>query len=246
MSSVSTINDYIEPQPTELTDAVVAQYLSQHPDFFKKHPDLLSGMRVDHQQKGAVSLVEIQVERLRNRILELEEEITTLMSLAARNDQIFHAFSDIQNQLLRSENFEDVCVVMEQKAKDLNLIASIRLIDHSASHRSVSQLNYQRFAKSHLNGKDAYLGRLRQVERDGLFGEMNVEAFSPELGSYAILPLGKTTAIGFVSFASRDGGHFQPNMDTLFLKQLVSVLNHLFNSWKPCEQLRYVDELTTI
>jgi uncharacterized protein YigA (DUF484 family) len=246
MSNVTTINDFRDAEPTELTDAVVAHYLAQHPDFFKKYPELLSGLKVDHQEKGTVSLVEIQVERLRNRIVELEEEITALMSLAARNDQIFHAFSDIQNQLLRSENFEDVCLVMESKAKDLNLIASIRLIDHPASHRSVSAMSYQRFAKSHLNGKDVYLGRLRQVEREGLFGEMNNEALSPELGSYAILPLGKNSTIGFISFASRDGGHFQPNMDTLFLKQLVSVLNHLLNSWKQSEQPSYVDELTTV
>ena len=83
--------------------------------------------------------------------------------------------------------------------------------------------NYQYFAHRHLASKNAYLGRLRKADRDALFHGISV----PEMGSYVILPLEKTQPLGVLAFSSEDGGHFQPDMDTLFLRQLALVVAHL-------------------
>ncbi|WP_152557169.1 DUF484 family protein, partial [Photobacterium sanctipauli] len=37
---------------------------------------------------------------------------------------------------------------------------------------------------------------------------------------------------GVLSFASVDGGHFQPEMDTLFVEQLAHVLARLIHHWE--------------
>jgi uncharacterized protein YigA (DUF484 family) len=61
------------------------------------------------------------------------------------------------------------------------------------------------------------------VDREALFGNMDV----PEMGSYVVLPLVKQQTLGVLAFSSEEGGHFQPDMDTLFLRHLSLVVAHL-------------------
>ncbi len=51
-----------------LEDQLVYQYLLEHPAFFQQHPELLARLRLPHAQRGAVSLVERQLEMQRERI----------------------------------------------------------------------------------------------------------------------------------------------------------------------------------
>ncbi|MDW2173441.1 DUF484 family protein, partial [Vibrio sp. 1567] len=156
-------------------------------------------------------------------IEELEEEITTLMSLAANNDRTFYEFMDLQGSILKCGDFKQVISAIELKAKDLGLRAYVRLFSQCDASTQLSKEHYQRFATNHLNGKEAYLGRLRKVDREALFGNMDV----PEMGSYVVLPLVKKQTLGVLAFSSEDGGHFQPDMDTLFLRHLSLVVAHL-------------------
>ncbi len=228
---MNEVTPIIEPQPTQLTEDVVAQFLMDHPDFFQQHPELLGRIKVDTPERGVVSLVEVQVSKLRDRIGDLEEEITQLMSLAAKNDRLFHDFADVQKQLLMCESFDQAAKIIEQKAVVLNLTAYIKIIDHAHPKYNVDKTALDNFMKKFLNGRSAYLGRLRQTERDSLLAYGGLNASNSELGSFAVLPLGQSTPMGIMAFASRDGGHFQPNMDTLFLEQLVSVFHYLLTQW---------------
>ncbi|ELX7503600.1 DUF484 family protein [Vibrio fluvialis] len=220
-----------------LTAEVVAEYLKDHPDFFSHRPDLVDRLALPHQEMGSVSLVHIQMARQRQRIEELEEEITTLMSLAANNDRTFHEFMDLQEQILQCASLTEVCRAIEAKAQLLGLTAYVRLIGHDHPRYALSKEQWQRFSTNHFNGKSAYLGRLRQVDRHHLFGEDNL---APEMGSYVILPLVKHSPQGVLAFASDDGGHFQPCMDTLFLRHLALVLSHLIEilPWQVTEHDR--------
>ncbi|MGF1698605.1 DUF484 family protein [Vibrio lamellibrachiae] len=210
-----------------LTAEVVAEYLQDNPDFFLQRRPLVDRLSLPHQEQGAVSLVHIQLNRQRSRIEELEEEITTLMSLAAKNDRTFHEFMDLQEQVLKCEDLNSVFIAIEEKAKSLSLLAHIRLVDAQKSKYAAKQESIQRFAVNHLNGKDAYLGRLRKADRLELLGE---ETHAPELGSYVVLPLIKENTLGVLAFSSDDGGHFQPHLDTLFLRHLALVVSHLTNT----------------
>lgn len=207
-----------------LTAEVVAEYLRDNPDFFVDRRELVDRLALANQEQGAVSLVHIQMNRQRQRIEELEEDITGLMSLAANNDKTFHEFMDLQEQVLKSDALLDAIEAIENKAKSLGLVAYVRLFDSQSARNRLAPEHYQRFATNHLNGKSAYLGRMRKADRELLFGEHNR---SPELGSYVVLPLSKGKTQGLIAFSSEDGGHFQPHMDTLFLRHLASVLSHV-------------------
>ncbi|MDR9825277.1 DUF484 family protein [Vibrio sp. FNV 38] len=210
-----------------LTAEVVTEYLRDHPDFFLSRPDLVERLALPHQDQGAVSLVHVQLQRQRQKIEELEEEITALMSLARQNDQTFHDFMGLQERVLKSRSITDAIQAVEQLAVDLNLVAYIKLVESEASKCQLASDVFKRFVTNHLNGKTAYLGRLRQADRHALFVDGDN---APEMGSYVVLPLGFQQPFGLLAFSSQDGGHFQPQMDTLFLRHLALVLTHVINT----------------
>ncbi|WP_117236429.1 DUF484 family protein [Vibrio maerlii] len=223
------------PLADELTAEVVAEYLHDNPDFFHYRRELLDRLALTHHEQGAVSLVQVQMGRQRQRIEELEEEITQLMSLAANNDRTFNDFMELQETVLKCTSVMGVIGAVEAKARDLGLRSYVRLIEHEKEHVSISKEVWARFSTNHLNGKESYLGRLRKVDRESLFKDQR----APEMGSYVILPLIKQgESLGILAFSSEDGGHFQPSMDTLFLHHLSLVVSHLIYtlSWQDNEQ----------
>ncbi|NAW68948.1 DUF484 family protein [Vibrio sp. V27_P1S3P104] len=227
----------LQQQADALTAEVVAEYLRDHPDFFLHYPQLVESFSLPRSDAGTISLVHIQMARQRQRIEELEEEITTLMSLAANNDRTFHEFMALQETLLQCRSLRQVFQAIEDTAKRLGLTAYVRLIGSPMNEYAITQEQWQRFATNHFNGKSAYLGRLRQADRHQLFGE---QSLTPEMGSYVVLALGSSQSQGVLAFASTDGGHFQPCMDTLFLRHLALVLTHLIDllPWEYSEHER--------
>jgi len=211
-----------------LTPDIIEQYLQEHPDFLYHHPKLVDTLKLSHpQEEGAVSLVHLQLNRQRQRISELEEEITTLMSLSASNDKSFHAFMNLQDTMLQKRTSMDVLKAIGQTAMDLKLRSYVRFLDAPDVSYQLDRMSWQRFSTNYFNGKQAFLGRLKKVDRDALFGEMSR---APEFGSYVVLSLSTKLGVGILAFSSEDGGHFQPCMDTVFLRHLSVVLTHLIDT----------------
>ena len=62
-----------------LTAKEVAQYLSEHTDFFVDYPELTADLIIPHQQRGTVSLVELQAEQLRTQLHQQRQELAALI-----------------------------------------------------------------------------------------------------------------------------------------------------------------------
>ncbi len=216
-----------QPETEQLTELVIDEYLRENPDFFLNRPALLDQLSILDAERGTISLVEIQLKRQREKIQQLEQEITELISIAANNDFNFHQFMGLQETLLKSQSIPEAVANIETFAQKLFLSAHIRLLDAPDPRHRMSHENWQQFSVNHLNGKDVYLGRLKQHDRSLLFGTEK----TPELGSYVVLPLkSRSHPMGILAFASGDGGHFQPDMDTLFLHNLTLVFSHLVHT----------------
>jgi uncharacterized protein YigA (DUF484 family) len=224
MSVVKSEDQTDVPLSTQESDLVVADYLEQHPEFFERHPELLERLNIQAKDSGAVSLSGIQLQRQRKRIQELEEEVTDLMSLASANDKTFNEFMSLQQQVLSCERGCDVVNAIATKARQLKLTAHIALV--GSKHLPLSGESWARFQRNNLQGKSAYLGRLKQGDRNALFDTLPSSVI-PELGSYVILPLERSGIEGCLVFASEDGGHFRPEQDTLFLRHLALVTAHM-------------------
>ena len=72
-----------------MTPDDVALFLSEHPDFFERHPEVLATVAIPHFQDGqAVSLVERQSLMLRERIKSLELRLADMIRHGEDNDAI--------------------------------------------------------------------------------------------------------------------------------------------------------------
>ncbi|OAN19172.1 hypothetical protein A3K86_00620 [Photobacterium jeanii] len=214
------------PLSDELNDDTVAEYLLSHPDFFLRQPDLLAYLQVPQSERGVVSLVEIQLERLRHRVGELEGNITRLVDIAAKNSDLHALFSQAQVKLFQTHNIYQALLVLDELTEALNLDYSLRLFDSLDEQLFLERREFDSFRASHLVRRNVYLGRLRKKESEMLFDA------PPHLGSFLVMPLGFERPIGVLSFVSADGGHFQPNMDTLFVEQLALIIARLISHWE--------------
>lgn len=80
-----------------VTTEEIIDYLHTHPDFFVSYPEILTELRVPHGDIGrASSLIEYQVERLREDIVDLQSRLCESDSLASRNRR----FSDAVHKLI--------------------------------------------------------------------------------------------------------------------------------------------------
>ena len=73
-----------------LTDDTVVQYLQNSPDFFERHATLLAKLRLPHTRSSGqtVSLIERQVDVLRERNTGLERKLKDLVEVARLNEQL--------------------------------------------------------------------------------------------------------------------------------------------------------------
>ena len=87
-----------------LNDASVAEYLQAYPDFFERNSPLLAKLRLPHlRDMGAtVSLVERQVEVLRERNQSLERKLEELVDVARANDALADRIHRLSQRLIRA------------------------------------------------------------------------------------------------------------------------------------------------
>ena len=87
-----------------LNDTSVADYLQTYPDFFERNSPLLTKLRLPHlRDMGAtVSLVERQVEVLRERNQSLERKLKELVDVARANDALADRIHRLCQRLIRA------------------------------------------------------------------------------------------------------------------------------------------------
>ncbi|MGS0675483.1 DUF484 family protein [Shewanella sp. 0m-4] len=193
-------------------EILIREYLLDNPDFFSRYPELLLAMRIPHVERGAVSLVERKQEMLRQRVAQLEEEITALLAMASRNEQIYMFNSALSMQLLKCEDMGDLRQVLSNGLKEQFQFSHVRLITVHDIDSELSQIWSKRLSSGY------YFGRLTNEESKRLFGT--------EVGSVALSRLSKECGQVIFAIASHDPSHFHPEMDHLLLSQLKQLLDH--------------------
>lgn len=200
-----------------LDENLVRDYLLDNPEFFNRHPELLIALRLNHHERGAVSLVERRQEILRQKVAQLEEEITALMNVAKQNERIFMFNNELSFQLLACKELSELRQTLFEGLKAEFGFTHVRLI---TVHEIDSELaNIWR----HRIQNNYYFGRLTQSESKRLFGS--------EVGSVALTRLSDENGQVIFAIASADSAHFYPDMDSLLFSQLRRLLSHLLSTF---------------
>src|SRR5580693_2593557 len=91
------------PTAAETEEEAIASYLQRNPDFFERHQALLARLRLPHARGGStISLVERQIEVMRERHAALEAKLAELVRVARDNDAVAERFHRFARRLLRA------------------------------------------------------------------------------------------------------------------------------------------------
>ena len=207
-----------------LTDDVVIDFLHDNPEFFNRNPELTNSLRLADQNRGTVSLVERQQSQQRQKIHNLEEEITQLMAIANQNEQLFALYSDLYLRLLDCDSASELLDCLYQATTELLSLSGLKVwlkdgtdVEHSSIVKNdCAGVMHNRLAKD-----DYYFGRLQKSEQDLIFSQN-------QDGSVVLIKLNHVDdEMGFLAISSADADHFDPRMDTLLLSQFRKLVAKL-------------------
>jgi hypothetical protein len=215
----------------ENDEDAIAAYLQHNPDFFERHQALLLRLRIPHARGGStISLVERQIEVLREKHAGLEDKLAELVSVARANDVIADKLHRFTRKLLRARSRPEAVALIEASLReDFDAFHGVLVLigDHP-------ELAPQRFVRS-IASDDAGLksfdtlfasgkprcGQVRDTQREFLFGQD-----ANDIGSVALVPLGeKNGPLGVLALGSTDRDRFHPGMSTEFLARMADLIS---------------------
>ena len=214
----------------------IERFLTLNPDFFERHQPLLARMRLPHMRTGStVSLVERQVEVLRDQKTDADRRLAEFIAVARANDQLAERIHRFTRRMLRATTAASAMTALEASLReDFDAFHSVLLL--TAPVASLDG-NYEPFLRK-LAADDANMrtfeallatgkprcGQVRDTQRDFLFGP---EAAS--IGSVALVPLGEGGSLGLLALGSAERERFHPGMSTEFLKRMGELITDALN-----------------
>ena len=207
----------------------VARFLQENPEFFERHQALLARLRLPHSRGGStISLVERQIEVMRERHAALEAKLAELVRVARDNDAIAERFHRFARRLLRSTSRQAALDEIEASLRDdfdafhsvLILFGKEPLESPQRFPRTVAaeDPNLKSFESLFASAKPR-CGQVRDSQREFLFGND-----ANDIGSVALVPLGEKGALGLLALGSTERDRFHPGMSTEFLGRMADLI----------------------
>jgi|SRR5579862_4144098 len=208
----------------------IASYLQRNPDFFERHQAVLARLRLPHARGGStISLVERQIEVLREKQAALENKLAELVRVARANDAIAERLQRFTRRLLREVPREQALPHIEAGLReDFDAFQAVLVLigapaESAATPRFVRTVppgdpHLKSFESLFASGKPR-CGQARDSQREFLFGPEGLE-----MGSVALVPLGDKGAVGLLALGSADRDRFHPGMSTEFLARMAELI----------------------
>ena len=217
---------------TDMTEEqAVAQFLQHHTDFFERHPQLLARMRLQHPRNAStVSLIERQVEVLREKYEAQEQKLSEFVRVARANNVLAEKIHRFTRRLLRTsgrgqaineieaslrEDFDTFNTMLVLASNEEPLLPNV---DRFVRSVSVEDPNYRSF-ESLFTAARPRCGQIRDSQREFLFGG---EAIN--IGSVSLIPISGTPAPGLLALGSVDRDRFHPGMSIEFLSRMGELI----------------------
>jgi uncharacterized protein YigA (DUF484 family) len=216
----------------EVDEAAVASYLAATPEFFDRHAQLLAKIRLPDTRSGAstVSLLERQVEVLRERSRDLERKVKDFVDVARENDALGSRVLSMARRLIAAKDRAAAVSAIESALReDFGAGQSVLVLTAGQAPAGVTESRFLRIVPAELPALRSFdslfsagkprCGQLRDSQREFLFG-----ADAAEIGSVALVPLGGKAGIGLLACGSHDSHRFNPTMSTDFLAHIGDLI----------------------
>jgi len=219
----------------ELIDKDVAAYLLANPDFFVDRDRLLLKIQVPHKSKGTISLVEKQLDVIRDRQKKTRRQLKEFVENAERNKEIFDKSRRLILSMMAAKQSSKFFAALEQglkrdfgcKANSLVVFGKPKQINHFTSR--IPAESARKYVGGLMQSKRPTLGALRPREQDFLFRDQ-----SEKVKSAAVLTIrDKNKHLGMLAIGSSDQEYFTPDMDALFINFIAETLGKLLPQHLP-------------
>lgn len=210
------------PIRPDITEEDIVAYITEHPDFFIKHDEVLQLIKIRHESGKAISLIEHQLNRLRTRNQELQQQLGYLLETARENDRLFEKTRRLTLELLEAKNLEMLIGTLEDSLRH----------DFKIEHFSFILFNETPLPAGHsckleeaqaklgnlINSEKIKTGQFREPVLSFLFGDNH------RIQSAAIIPLTNNNTLGVLALGSISPFKYQHETGTLFLQQISDIL----------------------
>lgn len=210
----------------------IVRYLRDHPAFFEAHEDVLAGMILSHESGTAVSLIERQVQILREQKEEQKRQLQSLISTAHNNEKLNNNVNGLILALLDASSLDDVLNVIEQRIRaDFEADAVVVKLLASGSdllegHEEL--ISWQQPAlvigEKVMSARQPVCGSFNTEQMQALFDDADIL-------SAGVVPLAEDenskNCYGIIAIGSYDPQRFRSDMGTLFLSLLGQVLTRI-------------------
>jgi uncharacterized protein len=215
---------------TELSwEEAVSRYLEDHPDYFQRYPEVLARLLLAHETGGkAVSLIERQVQVLREQNQTLQRQLRELVNNARENDVLSARLHSFANAMTGCTSLDDVLdTTYDLLRHEFKLDAVVILLQGRSGpggraewvaddDRRLNAL-FQQFSA----GKPLCGGKFDDSLMSYLFSGR-----ASEIKSTALIPLGDKNPHGVLGLGTHDPHRFHPGMGTVYLSRLGELLTH--------------------
>ena len=214
---------------TETEEESIAAYLQHNPEFFERHQALLARLRLPHVRGGStISLVERQIEVLREKHAALEGKLADLVRVARGNDAIAEKLHRFTRRLLAARSRADAIAAIEASLReDFDAFHGVLVLIGEQADATPQRFlrtiraddpNLKSFETLFASGKPR-CGQARDSQREFLFG-----SDANDIGSIALVPLGEKGSVGLMAIGSTDRDRFHPGMSTEFLARMGELI----------------------
>ena len=206
-----------------IEEQAVIQFLHHNPEFFEQHPQLLTRLRLVHPRSGStVSLIERQVEVLREKIQSQDQKLAEFVQVARANNVLAEKIHRFTRRLLRTSGAGPAIAEIEASLREdfdtfhtVLVLASTGLPDDDAPQCFLRRVAADdpafRSFDSLFAACKPRCGQIRDSQREFLFGL--------DIGKLPDVSIADALALGSV-----DRDRFHPGMSTEFLWRMGELI----------------------
>lgn len=218
-----------EEQQKELTwEEAVARYLEDNPDYFLRHAEILAALKVPHPETGmAISLVERQVQVLREQNHRLEQQLRELVSIARENDVLGERLHRFSQAMIDASSIDDVLNTAQDLLRQEFKLDHVVIRFAGQAHDAVGRPELSDEQDSLLTSLLRQFVRGKPISGGTYDDKMMTYLFGPaasEVKSTAMIALGGEDPRGVLCLGSQDALRFHPEMGTVYLVRLGELL----------------------
>ena len=207
-------------------------YLREHPAFFEKHQDILEGLSLSHETGTAISLIERQVQILREQKDEQQQQLQSLISTAHNNEKLNNNVNALILELLDASSLSEVLEIIEKRIRAdfeadaivIKLLASGNTVLKDHEELTTWQQPALAIGEKVMTAREPVCGSFNKEQMQALFDDADIQ-------SAGIIPLAKDkdskNCYGIIAIGSYDPQRFRADMGTLFLSLIGQVLTRI-------------------